>query len=48
MLQTDKIQTIFNMKKADKLIFMSLTILNRMVIIYELNNFLTKNREELN
>ena len=31
-----------------KLIFICLTILNRMVIIYELNNFLTKNREELN
>ena len=35
-------------KLAYKLIFICLTILNRMVIIYELNNFLTKNREELN
>ncbi len=34
--------------KLNKLIFICLTILNRMVIIYELNNFLTKNREELN
>jgi hypothetical protein len=34
--------------KSYKLIFICLTILNRMVIIYELNNFLTKNREELN
>ena len=34
--------------KSYKLIFIYLTILNRMVIIYELNNFLTKNREELN
>lgn len=39
----------YNSKKlAYKLIFMSITILNRMAIIYELHGFLTKNREELN